>query len=67
LDETDIQISRKGNKLSVFISGQESLDLVPYKDTSYKIKGLEGHVLEFVVEGDRAEKIFFREPEGVGV
>ncbi|MEL6251405.1 MAG: serine hydrolase [Bacteroidota bacterium] len=64
-DETEIQISRKGNKLSVFISGQGSLDLVPYKDTSYKIKGLEGHVLEFVVEGDHAEKIFFREPDGV--
>jgi len=60
-----IKVRLEGKKLVMSPAGQPSLELVPYRDTSFKPKGMKGFVFDFVMKKDKAIEITLNQPNGV--
>ncbi|MFP4083216.1 MAG: serine hydrolase [Candidatus Aminicenantes bacterium] len=67
LGETTVNIKLKGeDTLILTVPGQPDYELIPYEGTEFKLKGLTGYSLEFVVD-ERGEvtEAKFKQPQGV--
>lgn len=62
-----IKVQLEGKKLVMSPTGQGSIELIPYKDTSFKPKGLNGFVFDFKMNKDQCEEIILNQPNGVFV
>ncbi len=60
-----IKVRLEGKKLVMSPAGQPTLELVPFKDTSFKPKDLKGFVFDFVMGKDKAKEIVLNQPNGV--
>ena len=60
-----IKVRLTGKKLVMTPAGQPSLELIPFKDTSFKPKGLAGFVFDFKMGKDKAKEIVLNQPNGV--
>lgn len=54
----------KGEELTVTIPGQPTYTLTPYKTHQFNLKGLEGYSMKFTIEGSKATKATFIQPNG---
>lgn len=60
-----IKVRLEGTKLVMFPAGQPSLELIPFKNTSFKPKGLKGFVFDFIIKNGKAKEIVLNQPNGV--
>ena len=61
---TIITIAMKGEDLTATVPGQPTYTLVPFKKHHFNLKDLTGYSLLFTVEGDKAIKASFIQPNG---
>ena len=64
-DGLNIKISLEGKKLLMSPAGQPTFELVPYKGTTFKPKGINGYAIEFEMKGDKVESMILNQPNGV--
>lgn len=58
-------VLKGGNVLTVELPGQPPFDLIPYKDTMFNIKGLNGFSLEFVIDDQgKVNRLIAHQPNG---
>lgn len=62
VSEMVITISLKGNSLYASIPGQPTIELIPYKETEFSLKGLQGYSVEFVMEKNEVIEIIIKQP-----
>ncbi|MGB2986674.1 MAG: serine hydrolase, partial [Phycisphaerae bacterium] len=60
-----INITLKGNVLTVNVAGQPALELVPDRDDEFNLKGISGISVKFVISEDGGVTAFFNQPNGV--
>ena len=60
-----IKVRLEGKKLMMSPAGQPSLELIPFKDTSFKPKGLKGFIFDFIIKKGIAKEITLNQPNGV--
>lgn len=51
--------------LTASLPGQPTLELIPARNRTFKLKGLEGFSVQFVLEGDGVSELKFIQPNGV--
>ncbi len=62
-----IKVSLQGKKLMMAPAGQPTFELIPYKGTSFKPKGLNGFVVDFKMGKNVAKEMILNQPNGVFV
>lgn len=60
----EIKISLSGTTLTATVSGQPPYTLEPKQGTSFNLKGLEGFVMEFILEKEKAVAVVSHQPNG---
>lgn len=64
-DET-VRLDLKGDRLVLVVPGQNPYDLVPSRGTDFKLKGLTGYTVRFVLgPTNEVEEVRFVQPNGV--
>lgn len=64
VSELIITVSLRGNILSASIPGQPTIELVPYKETEFTLKGLEDYSVRFVMDKGEVIEIIIKQPGG---
>ena len=60
-----IKVRLEGKKLVMSPAGQPSLELIPFKETSFKPKALNGFTFDFIMKNGQAKEITLNQPNGV--
>ena len=60
-----IKVRLEGKKLVMSPAGQPSLELIPFKNTSFKPKALNGFTFDFIMKNGQAKEITLNQPNGV--
>ena len=58
-------VSLSGRRLSVTVPAQPTYALEPHRGTSFRLRGLSGYSVEFVIEDDIVRALVFHQPNGV--
>ena len=65
LEEMVIKVTFKGDVLVAMPTGQPTLELDPYKENEFNLKGLQGYSVTFNLENDKAIEMVFHQPNGI--
>jgi len=67
LEGTLVQIDLVADELKATLPGQPQYTLEPFKETTFRIKGLNGYTVEFVLDkkGEAAKSLKFIQPNGI--
>jgi len=64
IEGQQFSVTANGRQLTVKIGGQPEITLVPYQNTEFKLKGIEGYRFEFILENDKPVAVISHQPNG---
>ncbi len=66
IGQMTIKVELKGNNvLTASPTGQPTIELEPYKENEFNLKGISGYSTKFTIENGKAVEMIFNQPNGV--